>query len=306
MSILFIKTNTAGYAADANGVRYLTLQKGEGGVEGAGILKVALLNLGQSEGHNAADLGDFYQWGRVADGHEHTVWTKDATTHTNVFGTGTSNSVSYLANSPLFPTYDANRQVSSSDNTFYGKFIRNGMGNTEGGYHDWYNINNTSNGHDIERWGNGNLDGNTRVSDIVLADWVFPQNNPCPTGWRVPSRWNVWDLYRGTGTDTSPAESNYNGTDNIWTFRAASNHATGGAIVTNANGEKLFLPAAGGRYRDTGSLSAVYYNGIYWTATSSSTTASGAYTMSFRLNRMRAGDILFAKGDGYCVRCVQD
>ncbi|MDR1543815.1 MAG: hypothetical protein LBS50_05295, partial [Prevotellaceae bacterium] len=90
LDILFIGTNTSGYGIDANGVRYLTLKRGKDGEVQGGTMKVALLNLGQSatwnnsytSNNNAGDLGDYYQWGRVADGHQNIVWSKDAT-HVN-------------------------------------------------------------------------------------------------------------------------------------------------------------------------------------------------------------------------------
>jgi len=104
--IEFIGTNTDGYVT-YYGMRGLSLNSGSNYYEGFyddnyyhssinTIAVVALTNLGQSSdftmitteyyfewsnmtyNNNAADLGDFYQWGRQADGHEKTVWSKDA------------------------------------------------------------------------------------------------------------------------------------------------------------------------------------------------------------------------------------
>jgi len=110
LNILFINTGTSSYGYEViNGdtIRYLTIQKGQNGINdpqnpGIGSIKIALLNLGQSEddeiyNNDAGDLGDFYQWGRVKDGHEHIVWSKDPSTRANMFGDGTSTPIPGLA-----------------------------------------------------------------------------------------------------------------------------------------------------------------------------------------------------------------
>ncbi|MDR3327912.1 MAG: hypothetical protein LBT04_07335 [Prevotellaceae bacterium] len=211
--------NTSDYLTDGNGRKYVTLGKGSGGqtVDNGSTakMKMLLLNLGQSGdsytpgSSDAGDLGDFYQWGRVADGHEKTVWSKNASTHANIidnpaFGqpNGTSGvvarSTTAYGENTDFP--DSYGQILKTDNTYLGKLIT--------GFGDW------NNNATINRWGNSG--GTTRASDIPLSGWTYPSNNPCPgaDGWKVPSRWNFWDLYKGTGTDTSIAASNYDGSDN--------------------------------------------------------------------------------------------
>jgi hypothetical protein len=309
-NIIFIKTKvskngglntTDGYGQDGN-VKYLTLQKGESGVVGAGALKMVLLNLGQSEGDDAGDLGDFYQWGRVADGHQKTTWSKNSS-HVNQIlpmdGTVTSEVVSFDTANP--PTYHAaDNQVSSASTAYYGKFITSFVTN---GDNDWYYSNGV---HDNSLWGNASYNYSSRASDIPLNQWIYPSNNPCPGGgWYVPSRWNFWDLIKGNGTDTSPASSTYDATDNTWTWRACNAYnstAIGGAVVTNASGAKVFLPAAGARNPADGVLDYLGDVGFYWSITTRPSTGESFY-LTFGLNTVNCLNN-YGHVFGRSVRCV--
>ena len=285
LNLLFIRTNTAGYST-LNGVRYLTIQKGKDGNNTStttGTMKIALANLGASEGDDAGDLGDFYQWGRIADGHEHIVWTKDSS-HANVFGAGTSATVAKGS-----PTYTSSGQIPAGDNT-YGKFI-------SAENNDWGAGTTASNA----RWGNSGSN-TTRASDISLSGWTYSANNPCPTGWRVPSRWNWWDIYNGTGSDTSTSTSNYLGAVNGWYWRETANNAAGGVIISNASGERVFLPAVGYRYGD-GVLRSIG-NGNYWSSTYSSTTMAH-YVLS-SVSNLFPGNSSYYRANGPSVRCVAE
>ena len=248
LNMLFIRTNTPGYGTDGNGVRYLTIQKGLNGVNTpatTGSIKIALLNLGASEGNDAGDWGDLYQWGRVKDGHEHVIWSKDAG-HVNTiapFNNGTTpdtiskdllGTVTYT-NYPTVST-DKNWGQIPAASSGYGEFIKSSE--------DW------GAGSPVaqSRWGDGT--NNRPASEIT---WTHPSNNPCPSGWRIPSIWNWWNIYGGTGNDTSLNSSSVS-TVNNWYWRATSNNAVGGAIITNASGEKVFLPALGYRFYTDGTL----------------------------------------------------
>ncbi|MDR2684095.1 MAG: hypothetical protein LBB53_01780, partial [Prevotellaceae bacterium] len=164
---------------------------------------------------------------------------------------------------------------------------------------------------DNSLWGNGTKSYSTRASDISLSDWTYQSNNPCPSGWRIPSRWNFWDLYRGTGTDTSISSSNYDGTNNTWVWRAmnTANYAIGGVIITATNAfgaeEKLFLPALGYRSYSSGALGTAGTNGSYWSSTyGNSGSACGLY---FSGSGVGAGSYTTpTKADGQSVRCVAE
>jgi uncharacterized protein (TIGR02145 family) len=313
LDIIFIKTNTSGYGIDANGVRYLTLQKGQGGIVGAGTMKVALLNLGQSAdwtlaggyvpNDDAGDLGDFYQWGRVADGHQNVVWSKNES-HANQikpFGetpANTSATADYNSSSSL---YDSNKQIKTTATTHYGKFIIGEF------YWGPYSNNNSL-------WGNstyGNSNSARANLSLLTFPWTYPSNNPCPSGWRVPSRYNLFDLHKGIGdSGADPNAGTFaDATDNTWEFRAMqsspANYAFGGAIITNpSTGEKLFLPASGLRSDAGGGLGDVI--GVYWSSTYDST--SYAYTLYFNNSlAVYAGSHgSYSKARGHSVRCVAE
>jgi uncharacterized protein (TIGR02145 family) len=299
----------------------------DGNVKG-GTMKVALLNLGQSadwtlEGgyvpnNDAGDLGDFYQWGRVADGHQNVVWSKNANHQNQILPFGetpanTADSISYKI--PAYPSYNtADHQVAAGD-PHYGKFINAGtVSSAQGGDNDWYNSNNGTAiaSHDNSLWGDGTKSSSTRASDILLSGWTYPSNNPCPAGWRVPSRWNWWDLYKGTGTDTSIAYSNYDGTDNTWQWRdsnGASSTAVGGVIITNDVGEKLFLPLGCNRAKDNSRLTDNNINthGFYWSSTVSLSSFSYyAYGVQINKSSVNAGIFSSNRADGQSVRPVAE
>jgi len=306
LNILFISTEDANgnpkgnYGIDpATGIRYLTIQTTNTNFP-SGTMKIALLNLGQSQNfdgsynNDAGDLGDFYQWGRVADGHQKTVWTKGAN-HINTINpmTGDANATS-LAVPTGSQTYDATGQIQAGSYG-YGNFIT-----TSAAPYCWDNGN-------TNLWGNGDT-GARATSDISLSSWTYPNyqaNNPCPGNWSVPSRWNFMDIYNGTGTDASPSSSNYTGTVNKWSWRAASTtYAIGGAIITNANGEKVFMPAAGYRSYVNGTFTAVGTDGYYWSSSIGSAVSSS--NMYFNGSLVTPGGYASNRPSGYSVRCISE
>jgi uncharacterized protein (TIGR02145 family) len=295
LDILFINTSTAGYG-ESDGVKYLLLGKGNT----TPAFKVSLLSLGQSDNNDAGDLGDFYQWGRVADGHQKTGWSKNAS-HANIIdatgGTVDGSVTSATVARDGSANYDENRQLGSNSGDYNEKFITDSYG-------DWGGRTTTDN----SRWGDGSKAYNTRASDISLSAWTYPSNNPCPSGWRVPSRWNFWDLYRGTGSDTSPSSSNYTGTDNTWSWRGLSGGSStviGGAVITNASGEKLFFPVAGSRSGSSGALSYIGINCSYWSSTYYD-DMDYSYLLYFTGLYVNAGSNFSLKANGVSVRCVAD
>ncbi|MDR0802795.1 FISUMP domain-containing protein [Fluviicola sp.] len=318
MGILFIRTNTPGYGIDTTGVHYLTINMGLGGVAGGGTVKIALLNLGQSgtgslntdplysdaaRVDDAADLGDFYQWGRVADGQQHTVWSK-TTAHVNQINpmTGGGSATSKVgpapvppASYPLTPVLDATGQVDPSD-PYYGLYIP-GTGS----------------------WGNPavNVWGNTSIAragaPASLAGWSFPQNNPCPNGWFVPSLFDWADMFQNNGTGnltagTLPVTAN----GNTWEYRGTNaQQAIGGVIITNnTTGEKVYLPTTGSRHQTSGglqSLGSLYY----WSSTSggnpnlNATRLTVIYNATTGVTTVAGDGVGASRSTGMCVRCIQ-
>jgi uncharacterized protein (TIGR02145 family)/uncharacterized repeat protein (TIGR02543 family) len=288
LDMLFIKTNTGGYGTDANGVKYLTLNK-------AGTdLKVALLNLGQSDGNDAGDLGDFYQWGRVADGHQKTTWSKDAYHYNQILPMNGSATSAVVARNTSTATYAANGQLTTGG-AYNQSFIANLSSSG-----DWGTQDTPSN----SRWGNGT---NNRANEN--SSWTYPANNPCPSGWIVPNRYKFWDIFNGDGSNEpvtfNDSWTSGTGTDNNWVWRAELNNAIGGALITNTTtNEILFLPAQGYRYDGDGALGSIGDYGGYWSSTYTSTL--GAYRLHFDNGYVRAGNYNYNKAYGFSVRCVEE
>jgi uncharacterized protein (TIGR02145 family) len=307
-AMLFINTTTNGQSSsylsgygELNGVKYLTLKSGT-----SGTLNVALTNLGGNDNNDAGDLGDFYQWGRVADGHQKTGWSKNSS-HVNQIlpmdGSVTSAVIDYK-DGETTPSYDAStHQVATGK--YFSKFIYSTGSGTANGDYDWY-YDSSNGGHGDGLWGTAS--GNSRTHTV----WDYPDNNPCPSGWHVPSRWNFWDLYKGDGSGTLITSGNYNGTtNNNWVWRGASTNAAGGAIITNTStGAKVYLSAAGERNYTIGELTIIGSHGRYWSSTYgrnySYVTAYTSSYLGFDSDNVYAGFYIDSRGYGRSVRCVAE
>ena len=320
LKMLFVRTNSPGYGI-LNGVRFLTINRGVGGGTGNGAIKMALLSLGQSgtgaymngaplnndnDGtlNDAGDLGDFYNWGRVADGHEHVVWSKNSITYVNVIDPPTGNgdtSVPILAPAPTADINAATDQILPSS-SYYGKYI---YGNSAGAGLFWGTNNN-------DTWGNGYDTRANAPANLLGWSAKGQGNNPCPSGWYVPSRFDIWDIYRGNGSN-DPVDVNVTSTpfvstadnDNDWTWRAATANAYASVVVTNASGEVLFLPIAGMR-SDVSGLWNAGSIGFYWSSTASASGNIVYDLQPYANNRMYAGSSAANnwKAMARSVRCV--
>ncbi|MDR0802794.1 FISUMP domain-containing protein [Fluviicola sp.] len=322
--ILFVRTNdTTLYPTDpATGVRYVVINRGLNGVAGGGKVRIALFNLGQngtgsyingapnpdpmfSDAANIGnpdDLGDFYQWGRVADGQQHAVWSKNALTRANqitpMTGGGNTSAVGVptINSGGPYPSLDINYQIPSTDPLYYGKHIA--------GATTWGST-------AANNWGNTAVAGNRAGAPKSLADWSFPQNNPCPSGWFVPSLYDWADMFQNNGTGnaftggTLPITANNNTWEYIPGSVANTTQAIGGVVITNnLTGAKVFLPGAGNRHQQTGGLQ--FLNSLYyWSSTSGNATQNGG-RMSVNAAGVVVGDNTgAARAQGFCVRCIQ-
>ena len=178
-------------------------------------------NLGASQvamnSNDPASYGDFYQWGRAADGHQ--IRTSN-TTSTN-----------------------ATTAVPNVDNSWDGLFI------TEGNSpYDWL----TSQEDNLWQGVNGT-------------------NNPCPTGFRLPTV-TEWDVEISSWSN------------------AASAFAS-----------SLKLPVAGYRVRSNGGLNDAGSTGSYWSSSVSGSSAKHLYFSSSDAN-MYDG----TRAQGYSIRCLKD
>jgi uncharacterized protein (TIGR02145 family) len=203
-------------------------------------------------------------------------------------------------------TLTSSGQVAFATNGF-GKFIPAGSAT----YYDWSNSATRNN-----RWGNGSEYSN-RTSDIAFSSWTFngvvsvtnpdgADNNPCPGGWSVPSLWQWKDMHDGDGSSTTndSAWRPANDAINDWgTFRFGRYGAVGGAVITNAAGEKVFLPAAGNRTTNVGSISGASSGGFYWSSTPGS--RSGAHLLFFDSGKVGTFSTS-NRAIGHSVRCVTE
>ena len=125
-------------------------------------------------------------------------------------------------------------------------------------------------------------------NDIQSDEYV---GNPCPEGWRVPTRYELEGLNANKSSWTSKDEQNG------YYFRGSNGDLPDGASV--------FLPASGYRDNNGDSQSRGFYYSGYW---SSSTYSSYGYSYNlyFTLLNPRVSIDAFPRGYGYSVRCVLD
>ena len=91
-------------------------------------------------------------------------------------------------------------------------------------------------------------------------------NDPSPAGFRVPTLAELQSLTNSTYVKYE------------WTTR---NGVYGGRFTDRATGNCIFLPAAGCRYFNDGTLYNVGSGGGYWSSSQSGSYGDGAYGMSF-------------------------
>jgi type II secretion system protein G len=111
------------------------------------------------------------------------------------------------------------------------------------------------------------------TQDATLWQGVSGTNNPCPSGWRLPTR-TEWQAEITAGS---------------WTTSAS------------AYASPLKLPAAGARSYSSAALGSVGSNGYYW---SSSVTGSNSYSLYFDSSSADMGN--YYRACGFSVRCVRD
>ena len=185
------------------------------------------------------DHGALFQWGRKGDGHEQR-------TSSNYSGV-VSGSQNFDENGQIINTHIA-----------YGKFItHNGLSP-----YDWRSPQNDN------FWNSGN-----ETIPVKTA------NDPCPNGWRMPTKTEFTTLGNGEWTNT-PANG----------------------LRFGSGTEILFLPAAGFHRGSNGSLDYVGSNGHYWSSTPNNKTA---YRLLFWSNHVSI-DGGPDRANGLSIRCVCD
>ena len=109
-------------------------------------------------------------------------------------------------------------------------------------------------------------------------------NDPCPDGWRIPTRSELNGLV-GAATRTWTTQNGMNG------------------MLFGHGSNTIFLPAAGYRNGNDGTLGNVGTNGYYW----SSTEDSSNYAYNLGFSSGNAPEVSrYNKRFGYSVRCVAE
>lgn len=129
---------------------------------------------------------------------------------------------------------------------------------------------------------------NQQIDDLWADSNGKTTKDPCPEGWRVPTRDELESLsanYSSLTTDASEHNGRY--------FTGEYTYMDGIA--------QIFLPAAGYRTSYNGDVDGRNRYGYYWSSTSCSSSAEG-----FNFN---SGNVIMFSGgraNGYSVRCVQE
>lgn len=273
-------------------------------------IRVALLNLGADDDNGG--LGYLFQWGRQADGHQRIGWHNNVasphnTTATTELSTDVNNNLTALGTSMHAPRQgpfdDSNTRWGQPANINERRFL------TAAG--DWSD-------NLVDLWGAGFRGAFTTrehlpIRSIGANAWTerANNNNPCPPGWRVPSRFDWLDMHSGDGNSSpdwilsfSWAEINAGGnhSGNTWTFHLAHTGTAGAATVRSTSGATIILPAAGLR-NETGIPVLINSQAQYWSSTQHNEVAAMNVVFSFGGGAAEGHTL---RAFGRSVRCVAD
>jgi len=158
---------------------------------------------------------------------------------------------------------------------------------------------------DLYQWGRG-ADGHqsrTAASTSVVASSVTPGNNlyiinrSSPYDWVIPSNVNLWQGVNGVN---NPCPSGFRvPTDAEWAAEIAT---WGSQNAAGAFASPLKLPLAGYRYTHTDALTYVGTSGQYWT----STVYNANYSYSIDINSSSVVKTFYGRVDARSVRCIKD
>lgn len=115
---------------------------------------------------------------------------------------------------------------------------------------------------------------------------VKTEYDPCPSGWRVPTRAEMYELSQNRSSWTTE-----NGQNGYW---------FSGTQTYSSSVPRIFLPAAGSRAGHTAYASDRGTEGSYWTS------LHGSYPSEFEFTSSEVDLHLYYCAYGFSVRCVKD
>jgi uncharacterized protein (TIGR02145 family) len=145
----------------------------------------------------------------------------------------------------------------------------------------WGNTTGNDNAGAITGW------STTSAENGAWLDGSKTANDPCPTGWRVPTAAQLTGL----------ANSTLNPRTSVGTWTGSTTNYSVGYRF----GQSLFLPAAGIRINSNGSLYGRGSNGFYWSSTESSSSAQYLDFVSGG-----ASMLTYYRAYGFSLRCVAE
>jgi len=132
------------------------------------------------------------------------------------------------------------------------------------------------------------LDNDYYESSYLIATSWLPANNPCPTGWRVPTSAEIESLLDETAVTKRTIEGE------------GGKGTAGRRFTDNTTNNSIFLPAAGLRNPENGITNGTVFNGYYWSK--ESVYSFDAYYFSIMVAELRYA----GKAFGMSVRCVKE
>jgi hypothetical protein len=160
---------------------------------------------------------------------------------------------------------------------------------------------------DLYQWGRGGDGHQCRTSNITEFNATVDMDSPGhgdfivgsrgPFDWRSPQNNNLW---QGVSGINNPCPSGFR----LPSFAEldAERATWGSQSVDGAFNSLLRLPLAAFRSFNTGSLNNVGYSGAYWTSTVNGSGASRLYFDPFNSAMMDSS----SRGSGQSVRCIKD
>ncbi len=128
--------------------------------------------------------------------------------------------------------------------------------------------------------------------NVIETTQVKTANDPCPSGYRVPTR-NEWvSIYSSTPVNT---QTNWS---NVGTHNSSATNYSFGKNVNNC----FFLPASGYRNNNNGTLSNRGGYGAYWSSTENGTNA---YSFAFDSSSLNPA-MTYSRLNCFSVRCVAE